>query len=125
MPPSKAPFVKTTSSVQPRDPVVKGKSSTLVTKEYLGRATWTFLHTLALSYPEVELLYVMNNSDVSAILSTEDHSELMQNIANKTSSWFFFHIPPVPNKSSEKSNNGHSKMEKVMQIEFSWKTLKY
>lgn len=44
---------------------------------------------LALSYPEVELLYVMNNSDVSAILSTEDHSELMQNIANKTSSWFF------------------------------------
>ncbi|KAI5438196.1 hypothetical protein KIW84_024081 [Lathyrus oleraceus] len=64
---------------------------------------------LALSYPEVELLYVMNNSDVSAILSTEDHSESMQNIANKTSSRFFFHIPPVPNKSSEKSNNGHSK----------------
>ncbi|CAL5210652.1 unnamed protein product [Lathyrus oleraceus] len=63
---------------------------------------------LALSYPEVELLYVMNNSDVSAILSTEDHSELMQNIANKTSSRFF-HIPPVPNKSSEKSNIGHSK----------------
>ncbi|KAI5434560.1 Malonate--CoA ligase, variant 2, partial [Lathyrus oleraceus] len=33
---------------------------------------------------------------------------LMKNIANKTSSRFF-HIPPVPNKSSEKSNNGHSK----------------
>ncbi|KAI5446140.1 hypothetical protein KIW84_014119 [Lathyrus oleraceus] len=64
---------------------------------------------LALSYPEVELLYVMNNSDVSAILSTEDHSELMQNIANKTSPRFFFHIPLVSNKSSEKSNNGHSK----------------
>ncbi|KEH28755.1 fatty acyl-CoA synthetase family protein [Medicago truncatula] len=63
---------------------------------------------LALSYPEVELLYVMNNSDVSAILSTEDHSELMQSIANKTSSQFF-HIPPVPNNSSEKSRNGHSK----------------
>ncbi|KAI5446141.1 hypothetical protein KIW84_014119 [Lathyrus oleraceus] len=28
---------------------------------------------LAVSYPEVELLYVMNNSDVSTILSTEDH----------------------------------------------------
>ncbi|CAI8601225.1 unnamed protein product [Vicia faba] len=64
---------------------------------------------LALSYPEVELLYVMNNSDVSAILSTEDHGELMQSIANKTSSRFF-HIPPVPIKSSEKSN-GHSKNE--------------
>jgi malonyl-CoA/methylmalonyl-CoA synthetase len=44
---------------------------------------------------------------VSAILSTEDHSELMQSIANKTSSQFF-HIPPVPNNSSEKSSNGHS-----------------
>ncbi|CAK8574699.1 unnamed protein product [Lathyrus sativus] len=63
---------------------------------------------LALSFPEVELLYVMNNSDVSALLSTEDRSELMQSIANKTSSRFF-HIPPVPNKSSENSNNGHSK----------------
>ncbi|XP_058726347.1 probable CoA ligase CCL8 [Vicia villosa] len=30
---------------------------------------------LALSFPEVELMYVINNSDVSAILSTEDHSD--------------------------------------------------
>ncbi|XP_058731883.1 probable CoA ligase CCL8 [Vicia villosa] len=67
---------------------------------------------LALSFPEVELLYVINNSDVSAILSTEDHSELMQSIANKTSSRFF-HIPPVPNKSSEKSNNEHSQNGKL------------
>ncbi|XP_061367514.1 probable CoA ligase CCL8 [Gastrolobium bilobum] len=55
---------------------------------------------LALSYPEVELLHVINNSDVSAILSTEDHSELMQSIANKSSSQFF-HLPPVLNESSE------------------------
>ncbi|GAU13873.1 hypothetical protein TSUD_262000 [Trifolium subterraneum] len=59
---------------------------------------------LAVSYPEVELLYVMNNSDTSAILSTEDHSELMQNIANKTSSQFF-HLPPVANKSLEKNRD--------------------
>jgi malonyl-CoA/methylmalonyl-CoA synthetase len=46
--------------------------------------------------------------DVSAILSTEDHGELMQSIANKTSSQFF-HILPVPNNSSKKSSrNGHS-----------------
>ncbi|KAK4269361.1 hypothetical protein QN277_022525 [Acacia crassicarpa] len=57
---------------------------------------------LALSYPETELLYVMNNADVSAILSTEDHSQTMQNVANKSSSQFFL-IPPVPNKSLEKS----------------------
>ncbi|KAK2432522.1 AMP-dependent synthetase and ligase family protein [Trifolium repens] len=70
---------------------------------------------LALSYPEVELLYVMNNSDVSAILSTEDHSELMQSIASKTSSQFF-HIPPVPYKSSEKSKdsqNGESDADRI------------
>lgn len=44
---------------------------------------------------------------MSAILSTEDHSELMQSIANKSSTQFF-HIPPVPNKSSEKSKDENS-----------------
>lgn len=37
-----------------------------------------------------------------ATLSTEDHSQTMQNVANKSSSQFFL-IPPVPNKSLEKS----------------------
>ncbi|KAK2354327.1 FAD-linked sulfhydryl oxidase ERV1 [Trifolium repens] len=46
------PFAKTTSSVQPIDPVLKGKSSSPVTKEDLGRSTWTFLHTLAAQYPD-------------------------------------------------------------------------
>lgn len=41
---------------------------------------------------------------MSAILSTEDHGELMQSIANKTSSQFF-HLPSVPSKSSEKSRD--------------------
>ncbi|KAJ1442483.1 ERV/ALR sulfhydryl oxidase domain [Sesbania bispinosa] len=49
---SKAPLAKTTSSVQPGDPALKGKSATPVTKEELGRATWTFLHTLAAQYPD-------------------------------------------------------------------------
>ncbi|KAK7389560.1 hypothetical protein VNO78_24705 [Psophocarpus tetragonolobus] len=62
---------------------------------------------LAISYPEVELLYVINNSDISAILSTEDHSEIMQSVASKSSSQFF-HLPPVLNKSSEKSRDKHS-----------------
>ncbi|KAG6761316.1 hypothetical protein POTOM_034530 [Populus tomentosa] len=41
-----------TSSVQPKDVLNKGKSAAPVTKEELGRATWTFLHTLAAQYPE-------------------------------------------------------------------------
>ncbi|BAT98501.1 hypothetical protein VIGAN_09216100 [Vigna angularis var. angularis] len=67
---------------------------------------------LATSYPEVELLYVIDNSDISAILSTEEHSELMQSVANKSSSKFF-HLPSVVNISSEKSRNGHSQNGKI------------
>ncbi|CAI0470465.1 unnamed protein product [Linum tenue] len=36
--------------VQPMDTFIKNKAP--VTKEDLGRATWTFLHTLAAQYPE-------------------------------------------------------------------------
>ncbi|CAL5443939.1 unnamed protein product [Camellia sinensis] len=53
---------------------------------------------LALSYPEAELLHVMNDSDVSMILSTEEHSELMQNVAAKSAAQFSL-IPPVHSKS--------------------------
>ncbi|KAK4361909.1 hypothetical protein RND71_017150 [Anisodus tanguticus] len=50
---------------------------------------------LALSYPETELLHVMNDSDISVILSTEDHQELMNTIAVKTGACLSL-IPPVP-----------------------------
>ncbi|KAI7986851.1 Malonate--CoA ligase [Camellia lanceoleosa] len=53
---------------------------------------------LALSYPEAELLHVMNDSDVSMIFSTEEHSELMQNVAAKSAAQFSL-IPPVHSKS--------------------------
>lgn len=62
---------------------------------------------LALSYPEVEFLHVTNTSNVSAILSTEDHSELMQSIASK-SSCQFFNLPSVPSTSSEESRDERS-----------------
>ncbi|XP_056845319.1 malonate--CoA ligase isoform X3 [Raphanus sativus] len=55
---------------------------------------------LALSYPEAELLYVMNNSDISVLLSTEDHSETMKTIAAKSDARFHL-IPPVVNSASE------------------------
>ncbi|KAE8008102.1 hypothetical protein FH972_004647 [Carpinus fangiana] len=38
--------------LQPNDILNKGKSASPVTKEELGRATWTFLHTLAAQYPD-------------------------------------------------------------------------
>ncbi|KAK9988594.1 hypothetical protein SO802_028833 [Lithocarpus litseifolius] len=40
-----------TASLQPKHILDKGKSASPVTKEDLGRATWTFLHTLAAQYP--------------------------------------------------------------------------
>ncbi|KAL2552363.1 FAD-linked sulfhydryl oxidase ERV1 [Forsythia ovata] len=38
--------------LQPAEIFKKGKSSGPMTKEELGRATWTFLHTLAAQYPD-------------------------------------------------------------------------
>ncbi|KAL9247342.1 hypothetical protein vseg_020783 [Gypsophila vaccaria] len=67
---------------------------------------------LALSYPEAELLHVMNDSDVSVVLSTEDHQELMQTIASKTSAQFSL-IPPVRsiNSEAETITDGYSESE--------------
>ncbi|PPS12886.1 hypothetical protein GOBAR_AA07765 [Gossypium barbadense] len=49
---------------------------------------------LALSYPEAELLHVMNDSDISFVLSTEDYGETMQSIATRCAAQFSL-IPPV------------------------------
>ncbi|KAH9624929.1 hypothetical protein KSS87_008378, partial [Heliosperma pusillum] len=64
---------------------------------------------LALSYPEAELLHVMKDSDVSMVLSTEDHQELMQTIATKTAAQFSL-IPPVTSitPETEATADGHS-----------------
>ncbi|XP_020273445.1 malonate--CoA ligase isoform X2 [Asparagus officinalis] len=51
---------------------------------------------LALSYPEAELLYVMKDSDVSILLSSQEHQELMENVAIKSSALFSV-IPAVTN----------------------------
>ncbi|XP_075673228.1 FAD-linked sulfhydryl oxidase ERV1-like isoform X2 [Castanea sativa] len=40
------------ASLQPKHILDKGKSASPVTKEDLGRATWTFLHTLPAQYPD-------------------------------------------------------------------------
>ncbi|KAJ7946146.1 Sulfhydryl oxidase [Quillaja saponaria] len=40
------------SPVQRKDVHFKGKSAAPLSKEELGRATWTFLHTLAAQYPD-------------------------------------------------------------------------
>ncbi|KAI6671892.1 hypothetical protein NL676_006777 [Syzygium grande] len=53
---------------------------------------------LALSYPEAELLHVLNDSDVCMILSTEDHHNLMQNVAAKAAAKCSL-IPPVGSSS--------------------------
>ncbi|XP_050234346.1 probable CoA ligase CCL8 [Mercurialis annua] len=67
---------------------------------------------LALSYPETELLHVMNDSEISMVLSTEDYSELLQNIAAKCAAQFSL-IPPVPSTSPQTSALHHSQIESV------------
>nr|GMC74869.1 malonate--CoA ligase-like isoform X1 [Ipomoea batatas] len=64
---------------------------------------------LALSYPEAEILHVMNDSDISMILSTEDHQELMKNVAAKTGAQLSL-LPTIPLPSDD---------GKSLQIEFS------
>ncbi|KAL4026560.1 hypothetical protein IC575_014996 [Cucumis melo] len=62
---------------------------------------------LALSYPEAELLHVLNDSEVSMILSTEDHVEFMQSVAAKTVAIVSL-IPPVPHIYSERNSHDQS-----------------
>ncbi|XP_042049483.1 probable CoA ligase CCL8 [Salvia splendens] len=59
---------------------------------------------LALSYPEAELLHVMNDADIIMILSTEDHQELMKAVAAKTSSQFSL-LPPVSSTGDDHNNS--------------------
>ncbi|KAM7254659.1 hypothetical protein ACFE04_004039 [Oxalis oulophora] len=54
---------------------------------------------LALSYPEVELLHVMHDSDISMVLSTEDYCDILEKVAEKTSAQFSL-LPPVPSSGS-------------------------
>lgn len=49
---------------------------------------------------------------MSAILSTEDHSQTMQNVADKSSSKYFL-IPPVPSNSFEKIRDEDSQSREI------------
>ncbi|CAN1170240.1 Retrovirus-related Pol polyprotein from transposon TNT 1-94 [Linum perenne] len=57
---------------------------------------------LAVSYPETELLHVMNDSGISMVLSTEDYHEVMEKVASKCAAQFSL-LPSVANISSETS----------------------
>ncbi|XP_051136024.1 probable CoA ligase CCL8 [Andrographis paniculata] len=59
---------------------------------------------LALSYPEMELLHVVNDSDISMILSTEGHHNLMKAVAAKTSARVSL-FPPVLKTSITETEN--------------------
>ncbi|KAM7479118.1 hypothetical protein LguiA_027331 [Lonicera macranthoides] len=50
--PSTATSSNSSTLLQPTEGLNQKKSATPVTKEELGRATWTFLHTLAAQYPD-------------------------------------------------------------------------
>ncbi|KAL5756037.1 hypothetical protein ACOSQ2_020783 [Xanthoceras sorbifolium] len=67
---------------------------------------------LALSYPESELFHVMNDSDISTVLSTEDYRETLQNVAAKSGARFSL-IPPVTSVSTETSVHDQSQIGDV------------
>ncbi|KAL0422518.1 UNVERIFIED_CONTAM: FAD-linked sulfhydryl oxidase ERV1 [Sesamum latifolium] len=60
--------------LQPAEILQKGKSSGPTTKEELGRATWTFLHTLAAQYPDKPTR--QQRKDVKELLSVFDSLKL-------------------------------------------------
>ncbi|XP_042427732.1 probable CoA ligase CCL8 [Zingiber officinale] len=62
---------------------------------------------LALSYPESELLHVMNDSDISMILSTQDHQGIMENVAAKCSAKLSL-LPTLASMSSRDILNKYS-----------------
>lgn len=72
---------------------------------------------LALSYPEAELLHVMNDSEVSVVLSTYDHHESLQEVASKCAAGFHL-IPPVPSISSQNDIHDHSQHEEIDEHRF-------
>ncbi|GMI93795.1 acyl activating enzyme 13 [Hibiscus trionum] len=67
---------------------------------------------LALSYPETELLHVMNDSDISFVLSTEDYSESMQRVATRCAAQFSL-IPPVSNTFSSSNMTDESQIGEI------------
>ncbi|KAK8992765.1 hypothetical protein V6N11_048835 [Hibiscus sabdariffa] len=69
---------------------------------------------LALSHPEAELLHVMNDSDVSVVLSTEDYGETMQSVATKCAAQFSL-IPPVSSTFSSSNMTGESQIGQIDQ----------
>lgn len=69
---------------------------------------------LALSYPETELLHVMNDSDVSMVLSSGEHQEILESVAAQCSARFsllpFITSMPPKTESQEHSQNGKASM---------------
>ncbi|CAO2194764.1 unnamed protein product [Urochloa humidicola] len=55
---------------------------------------------LALSYPEAELLHIVNDSDISMVLSTKEHHEIMKNLSIKCSAYCSL-LPSVTSIPSE------------------------
>ncbi|KAF8393391.1 hypothetical protein HHK36_021634 [Tetracentron sinense] len=77
---------------------------------------------LALSYPEAELFHVMNDSDVSMLLSAEDHRELMETVAAKSAARFSL-IPPIPSSPSNTSTDDHLQPGKLDMEKGLWKEI--
>ncbi|ONM37712.1 Long-chain-fatty-acid-CoA ligase-like protein [Zea mays] len=70
---------------------------------------------LALSYPEAELLHVMNDSDISMVLSTKEHHEIMENLSIKCSAYCSI-LPSVTSIPSEINPQEPSSNEAISSV---------
>ncbi|KAF3334260.1 malonate--CoA ligase-like protein [Carex littledalei] len=70
---------------------------------------------LALSYPETELLHVMNDSDVSMVLSSGEHQEILESVAAQCSARFSL-LPFVTSMSPKTESQEHSQNGKASMI---------
>ncbi|CAM8896993.1 unnamed protein product [Rhodiola kirilowii] len=68
---------------------------------------------LALSYPQAELLHVINDSDVSLVLSTEKHNASLQDVAAKSDAQFSV-IPDVSTVTQTEDIDGLHTFEQTL-----------
>ncbi|KAL3700693.1 hypothetical protein R1sor_018715 [Riccia sorocarpa] len=66
---------------------------------------------LALSYPEVELIHVLTDADISVVVATEEYKEILEKVVEKSPGVKLYILPPV---SSENDSVVTQSLDKLL-----------